>query len=145
MECIFCKIVERKEPASFVYEDDRAVGFLNYRPVHPGECLVIPKKHIDHFTDIDSDLALHIFSIGMKIADRIREQLNPRRVGFVVAGYGVAHAHLIVIPQYHANDITCQHFAVLRDGEITFTDKHIPIVSRKELDEVAGKLKIQAE
>ncbi len=139
--CIFCEIVAGRAPSSKVYEDSEILGFLNIKPPHPGECLLIPKQHVDHFTDID--LAARIMKIAQRLANRIRDVYKPQRVGYVVAGYGVAHAHLIVIPQWHTNDITCQHFAVLNNGEIAFTDAHIPVAPREELDQVAERLRIQ--
>jgi histidine triad (HIT) family protein len=141
--CIFCKIVAGTAPASTFYEDEEILGFMNYKPVHPGECLLIPKTHINHFMDINDELAMRIMRLGQCLCRKIREQLNPDRVGYVVAGYGVPHAHLIVIPNYHANDITCEHFAVLKEGQIVFTDEHIPIAPREELDHMALLLKIE--
>jgi histidine triad (HIT) family protein len=114
--CIFCKIVEGTEPASKFYEDEDILGFMNHKPVHPGECIFIPKAHINHFMDINDELAARIMKLGQRLCRTVREKLNPDRVGYVVAGYGVPHAHLIVIPNYHANDITCEHFAVLKEG-----------------------------
>lgn len=140
-DCIFCKIIKRELPASIFYEDDEILGFMNHRPVHPGECLFIPKKHIDHFMDIDDDLANKMMTLAQKLSRYIRKTINPQRVGYVVAGYTVAHAHLIVIPQYHENDITCEHFAVRQGDEIIFTDEHIPIAPREELDVMAESLK----
>jgi histidine triad (HIT) family protein len=96
--CIFCKIVAGTEPASKFYEDSEILGFMNHKPVHPGECLLIPKIHINHFMDINDELAARIMKLGQRLSRKIRTQLNPDRVGYVVAGYGVAHAHLIVIP-----------------------------------------------
>lgn len=141
-KCVFCRIIASEALASRVYEDDRILAFMNHRPVHPGECLLIPKEHIDHFTDIDDETAAHIMRTAQKLANNIRKALKPQRVGYVVAGYGVAHAHLIIIPQHHANDITCQHFAVLDNGEIRFSVQHIPLASREELDKVAAKIRL---
>jgi histidine triad (HIT) family protein len=93
---------------------------------------------------IDDDLAARIITLGQRLSRKIREIINPDRVGYVVAGYGVPHAHLIVIPNYHANDITCEHFAVLKEGRIVFTDQHIPVASRDELDRMAELLRINS-
>jgi len=61
--CIFCKIVAGSEPASKFYEDNEILGFMNHKPVHPGECLLIPKEHIDHFMDINDELAARIIKL----------------------------------------------------------------------------------
>ena len=47
--CIFCHIVAGTAPASTFYEDEAILGFMNHKPVHPGECLLIPKRHVTHF------------------------------------------------------------------------------------------------
>jgi len=139
--CVFCNIIKRELPASIFYEDTKILGFLNHRPVHAPECLIIPKQHIDHFTDIDDQLSAKIMVLGQQLARQIRKHYKPERVGYVVSGYGVAHAHLIIIPQYHDHDITSRHFAVLKDQKIIFTDEHIPIAPRAELDRLAAQLK----
>jgi histidine triad (HIT) family protein len=143
LTCIFCKIVAGTEPASKFYEDEEILGFMNHKPVHLGECLLIPKIQIDHFMDINDELATRIMKLGQRLCRKIRVQLNPDRVGYVVAGYGVAHVHLIVIPNYHANDITCEHFAVQNKGKIVFSDEHIPIVPPEELGRMASFLRIE--
>lgn len=142
--CVFCKIVARTEPASIVYEDDQILGFMNNRPVHPGECLLIPKDHTDHFMDIDDVLAAKIMTVGQTLARKIHGILKAERVGYVVAGYSVPHAHFIIIPQHHAHDITSEHFAVKEGAVVSFTDQHIPLASREELDRLAKLLMITA-
>ncbi len=140
--CIFCKIIIREEPASFVYEDDEIIGFMNHKPIHVGECLIIPKKHIDHFTDIDGKLAGHIMEIAQRLATKIKEKFHPQRIGYVVSGYGVPHAHFIIVPLHHTNDITSEHFAFLENNEIHFSDKHIPLATREELDGIANEIRL---
>jgi histidine triad (HIT) family protein len=140
--CIFCQIVAGTAPASTFYEDEAILGFMNHKPVHPGECLLIPKRHINHFMDIDDALAARIMQLGQRLCRRIRAQLHPGRVGYVVAGYSVPHAHLLVLPSHHAHDITCALFAVHKAGDIVFTDEHIPLAPREELDRMASLLRL---
>ncbi len=92
--CIFCEIVAGRAQSGRVYEDTDILGFLNIKPPHPEECLLIPKGHVDHFTDLDDELAARIMKVAQRLANRIRDAYHPQRVGYVVAGYGVAHAHL---------------------------------------------------
>src|SRR5215218_1599734 len=60
MSCVFCEIVAGRAPASVIYEDDVLVAFMGIQPTAPGECLVIPKAHVDHFTDVPDEVAQHI-------------------------------------------------------------------------------------
>lgn len=140
--CVFCKIIAREEPASFVYEDDHIVGFLNNRPPHAGECLLIPKVHIDHFTDLDENIAMNIMAIGQRLARKIKDTFNPERVGYVVSGFGIPHAHLIIVPLHHHQDITSRHYAFLKDGEIHYSEQQIPLVDRGELDRISALIRL---
>jgi histidine triad (HIT) family protein len=141
MNCIFCKIIANEVESSKVYEDDNILAFMDLHPVNEGQVLVVPKEHIDHFSDIPEELALKIFSKSHQISKKIKEKLNPERVGFVVHGYGVAHAHLIIIPQKCSTDIAHGKMAKIEDGKIIFTVDNLPMVPRVELDKVAKIIK----
>jgi histidine triad (HIT) family protein len=81
MKCVFCEIVAGRSPASVIYDDDVVLAFMSLQPSQPGECLIIPKQHIDHFTDIPDDLTAHLSIIAQKIGRKMREVLSPQRVG----------------------------------------------------------------
>ncbi len=140
MACIFCGIVRGDAPASLVHADESVLAFMNIRPTAPGECLVIPRAHVDHFTDLDDDTAARIMVVAQRIGRSLRRAFEPERVGFVVHGYGVSHAHLIVVPQHGPDDITSGQFAQLVDGRIAFSDRHLEVADRAVLDEHARRL-----
>lgn len=140
--CIFCKIVRGEIPAEKLYEDDRVLAFLDHRPVREAHAMVIPKIHIDHFIDIPDDLAVHIILIGQKIGRTIQQKLNPKRVGFAVAGFGVAHAHYHVVPMWDEFDVTSAQYAVIKDGEIVFTMDHVPVADAARQQELVNLLKL---
>jgi histidine triad (HIT) family protein len=52
MDCLFCRIIERKIPASIVYEDDRVLAFNDINPQAPTHVLVIPRRHIASLNDL---------------------------------------------------------------------------------------------
>jgi len=54
-DCLFCKIIERKIPASIVYEDQRVLAFTDINPQAPTHILVIPKRHIDSLNEISTE------------------------------------------------------------------------------------------
>ena len=123
-----------------MYEDSLCIAFMGIRPINPGELMVIPKEHIDHFSDIPNDLAAHIMKVTQKLSRTVRERLNPLRVGLVVHGFGVPHAHMIIVPQHTPTDITSGRFALINDGRVEFSEGHIPLASRAELDQLAVTL-----
>ncbi|MCW1930252.1 MAG: HIT family protein [Candidatus Kerfeldbacteria bacterium] len=140
MACIFCEIITKQAPASIVYEDADILGFMDIQPIHNAQCMLIPKEHIDHFTDIPEELAGRMMQIAQRIGKNILREFKPQRIGYVVHGYGVAHAHLVIVPQHHEEDITSQHLAVIKDGKISFIAENLPVASREELDDSAAKI-----
>jgi histidine triad (HIT) family protein len=138
--CIFCRIVAGRAAASVVFEDERVLAFMNIRPVNPGEFMVIPKEHVDHFCDLSDELACHILVQAQRLSRNLRERLKPVRVGLVVHGFGVAHAHLLVVPLHESDDIvSAKHLRVER-GQIKFGVGHLKEESREELDRLARLL-----
>ena len=140
--CVFCRIVAGKSPASVIWEDGEVMALMNLRAVNKGECMVIPKVHIDHFTDIPDPLAAKILLIAQRIGRKIMQVYTPERIGYVVHGYGVPHAHFLIVPQNDPNDITSRRFIRIVDGKIEFTEQHIPLTPREELDRMAMELAI---
>jgi histidine triad (HIT) family protein len=43
-DCIFCKIVRGEIPCYKIYEDANFLGFMDIKPLNPGNSLLIPKK-----------------------------------------------------------------------------------------------------
>ena len=142
MKCIFCEIAAGREPASIIYDDDRVMAFMGIQPINPGECMVIPKAHIDHFTDMPDSLAAHVMLVGQHLGRKLRSVFKPLRVGMVVHGFGVPHAHLLLIPQNRTDDITSGRFARIDQSQVVFDLSMIPTVSREQLDAHAKLLKI---
>jgi histidine triad (HIT) family protein len=134
MTCPFCEIIAGRGPVSMIHEDEHVLAFMTLRPFAAGECTVIPREHIDHFTDVSDDVAQHIMLVAQRIGRRMREVFKPERVGMVVHGYGVPHAHLILVPQNGPYDITSARYASIEDGRIEFSLKHVPHTDRATLD-----------
>lgn len=54
-ECIFCKIVNKEIPAEIIYENEHVLVFKDIKPVSPIHLLLIPKKHIPTFFDLQPE------------------------------------------------------------------------------------------
>lgn len=134
MTCIFCEIVAERAPASFVYRDELVSAFMTLQPTAPGECVVIPNTHVDHFTDVPEATAARIMTVAQRIGRRMRTAFTLQRVGYLVHGYGVAHAHFIIVPQQGPHHLTSDRFARIVDGEIVFDLSRVPTADRRTLD-----------
>ena len=116
------------------------MAFMAIRPTSPGECLVIPKAHVDHFTDLDDETAQRIMVVGQRIGRRLMAAFKPLRVGMLVHGFGVPHAHFILVPQQGPHHLTSDRFSSVQNGQIVFSERDIPLAERSTLDEHARLL-----
>ena len=58
----------------------------------------------------------------------------------VVHGFGVPHAHLMVVPQHSSDDIVSARYACLIDGRIEFREDSVPTRTREELDAIVAQI-----
>ena len=54
-DCLFCRIIARQIPAKFEYEDNSLVAIQDINPQAPVHLLIIPKKHINHVSDVEEN------------------------------------------------------------------------------------------
>ncbi len=102
-DCIFCAIIRKEAPASFVYEDDQVVAFLSNRPVNEGHTLVVPKKHYENIYEIPEEEIAYLFKIVKRVAVAVRDAMTAEGIRVVqnngwAAGQVVFHFHVHVIP-----------------------------------------------
>src|SRR5690349_7539733 len=97
-DSIFTKIIKGEIPSHKIYEDDKTFAFLDLHPKLPGHTLVISKKQVDHIWDLPDEDYQALMKSVKKVGQRIREVLNPKRVGIQVEGLGVPHTHVHVFP-----------------------------------------------
>lgn len=97
-DCIFCKIIAKEIPAAIVWENDRFLAFLNNRPVNPGHLLIIPKEHIDPVFGMPDALYEELFEAAKALSAPLQNAMDSARVGMVIEGFGVPHAHLHLVP-----------------------------------------------
>lgn len=104
--CVFCDIIRGDAPASVVYADDQVVAFMDIQPVNPGHLLVVPRAHATYLVDLDEAVGGHLFQVGMRLAQAVR-QVNVRCEGVDLfladgeaAGQEILHVHLHIIPRF---------------------------------------------
>ena len=96
MECIFCKIINKKAPADYIYEDDNFIVIKDVNPSAPIHYLIIPKKHIQsvaHLDPKDKELMGQMILTAQKVGkglESYRLRINTGRG----AGQIVDHIHM---------------------------------------------------
>ena len=106
MACIFCDILDGKLDAHVVYEDAEHIAFLDKYPIDDGHTLVIPKKHYERITDMNSEDAGKIFSLVPKIAKAILSGAGADAFSLTqnngkAAKQIIPHVHIHIIPRYN--------------------------------------------
>ncbi len=105
MATIFTKIVKGEIPAYKVAEDENYFAFLDISPVAKGHTLVIPKKEIDYLFDLDDELYAGLQLFTKKVAAGIKKAIPCKKVGVLVLGLEVPHAHIHLAPMQDEADI----------------------------------------
>ncbi len=100
MSTVFTKIIDGDLPGRLVWSDDVAVGFLSINPLGPGHTLVVPRVEVDQWVDAEPALLGHLTEVSHAIGAAVRGIWRPPRVGWLVAGFEVAHLHLHVFPAW---------------------------------------------
>ncbi|MBA2730332.1 MAG: HIT family protein [Euzebyaceae bacterium] len=98
MASVFSRIINGELPATFVWRDDRCVGFLSINPLRPGHTLVVPRREVAHWIDVDADEWAHLTAVAQTIGKALDAAYSPAKVGLMLAGLEVAHTHLHVVP-----------------------------------------------
>jgi histidine triad (HIT) family protein len=92
-------------PCHKICEDKNYLAFLDIRPINPGHTLVIPKKEIDYIFDIEDGLLGGMMVFAKKVAGAIKKGVECERIGIMVAGLEVPHAHIHLIPIFRIADL----------------------------------------
>jgi len=128
-ESIFAKIIRGDIPCYKIYEDDNTLAFLDIHPVSSGHTLVVSKTEAPYVWDLNPMDYQNLMESVKKIADRLKEVLNPDYISEMVVGYDVKHAHVHLIP-----------FSSPLDLQRLF-DTHKPETNDEELTQLADRLK----
>ncbi len=102
VSCLFCSIVAGDTPGHVVLETPEAVGFLDTRPLIKGHTLVVPRTHVDTFTDVPAPLLEPLMTAAQRVAAAVRTELGAQG-SFVamnnVVSQSVPHLHVHVVPR----------------------------------------------
>jgi len=104
-DCLFCKIIAGEIPSHKIYEDDRAVAFLDIRPINPGHTLIVPKAHAADLRESSVEDAAHAIEVVKKLAPAILAAVGADAFNFsantgAAAGQVIFHTHFHVMPRF---------------------------------------------
>ena len=126
MATIFTRIVRGEIPSFKIYEDEHFYAFLDINPMTKGHTLVIPKKEVDYLFDIDDTMLSEMMVVSKKIAQAIKKAVECNRVGMMVVGLEVPHAHIHLIP-------------IQSEGDMNLSNKRVEL-SKEEFEKIAADI-----
>ncbi len=105
MATIFSRIVAGEIPCYKVAENDKFFAFLDIAPLAKGHTLVIPKREVDYFYDLEDEELQEMILFAKTIAKKIKATTGCIKVATVVLGLEVPHAHIHLVPMNTENDV----------------------------------------
>lgn len=100
MECLFCKIANKKTDTEIIYEDEEFSAFYDIKPKAPIHILVVPKRHIESIIELEEEGNIEILGKILSVAAKIAKKFdieNGYRIQFnqgKKAGQEIDHLHL---------------------------------------------------
>ena len=127
MATIFSKIILGDIPSYKIAEDDKFYAFLDINPMAKGHTLVVPKQEIDYIFDLDDELLGEMILFAKRVSLAIEKAINCKRVGVMVIGLEVPHAHIHLVP-------------IQNEGDLNLSNPKLKLTS-DEFNEIADKIK----
>lgn len=151
-ECIFCEFGRGTGPTGSVFwEDDKYKAFLSGWPNTKGFTVVMTKDHYGgNVLEMPDDKLQDFILAAKKVAGILLKCFDDvGRVGLIMEGMGVDHAHIKLYPMHGTGDLKSgewkQHLSRIR----TYFEKYPgymasndgPEADIKEIEELVKKLK----
>jgi histidine triad (HIT) family protein len=125
MPSVFTRIVAGEIPAHKVREDAEFLAFMDVRPIREGHTLVIPKEEIPDVFDLPEPLLGGLLPFARPVARAIKQVTGAARVGMVVVGLEVPHAHVHLVPIDGLHDIDFRRAQPADDEALAATAERI--------------------
>jgi histidine triad (HIT) family protein len=125
MASLFTRIVQGEIPCHKIAENDKFLAFLDIMPLAIGHTLVIPKKEVDYFFDLDNDTLAEINLFAKDVAIKIEKAIPCKRIGVAIIGLEVPHAHVHLVPLQNVSDINFER------PKLTLSQEELKEVARR--------------
>lgn len=108
--CVFCAIPEREDhrEALLVAQAERSFVLLNNYPYNPGHALVIPRRHVEQYQDLEPRELLELNQLTQQTIRALETAMQPdgMNVGYNIgrgAGGSIPHLHAHVVPRWEGD------------------------------------------
>jgi uncharacterized protein (DUF427 family)/diadenosine tetraphosphate (Ap4A) HIT family hydrolase len=104
--CVFCTLAAGTSAAARVAESPATLTVMALHPFRPGHVLVIPRAHAASLWVLDAAAYDEVMREARRAAVALQAAYAPPKVGLMVSGFEVEHAHVHVVPLYERHDLT---------------------------------------
>ena len=105
MASVFTKIIRGEIPAHRIAEDAGHLAFLDVNPLVKGHTLVVPKREVDYYFDLDDAELAALNAFAKRVAAAVFREVPCLRIGAAVIGLEVPHVHMHLVPLNRMEDI----------------------------------------
>ena len=126
---IFSKIAAGEIPSYKVAESDKFYAFLDISPLAKGHTLVIPRREVDYFFDLEDDELAEYQVFAKRVAAAVKKAFPCKKVAQIVLGLEVPHAHIHLIPMNSEDDVN-------------FRNEHLKL-TEEEFKEIASRIRAE--
>ncbi|MBM3273265.1 HIT family protein [Candidatus Kaiserbacteria bacterium] len=101
INCPFCNL----PPERILVEDTKVVVVRDGFPISPGHTLIIPRRHVGSFFDVDAEEREQLLRLLEDAKRRLDNEFQPHGYNIGIndgpaAGQTVPHLHIHLIPRY---------------------------------------------
>lgn len=137
-DCVFCMIVRGELPSWKIIENDAVIGILDTNPGAEAHCLIVPKRHVRHWHDLNDAETAMVFNTAKTVAKQIKKEFKPDFVCVFIRGGRVKHTHVVLFPSYEGDKLSGFPQSVLGKTEVDFEKMqeklHVNMPKRKKKD-----------
>ena len=132
-DCIFCDIADGRAPASFVYQGNITLAFMDISSLNAGQIVVIPREHLPYLKDMDEATGKELFATATQVCRAIYDSaipcdgINLFLADGAAAAQEVFHLHFLIIPR-------------LKGDSMKISGRWLP-QARPHLDELAAEIR----
>ena len=134
MSSIFTKIIRGEIPSYKVAEDNKNIAFLDISPIKRGHVLCVPKLEVDELFELPMDDYNSLMSFTKRVAQSLKRVLPCKRIGSMVLGMDVPHAHIHLVP------INAEHELSFSNVKVNFSSEEMAALAKAISDDLGSDI-----
>lgn len=100
MNCIFCNLPDKE----IFYEDKYYIAVYNIKPFVHGHSLIIPRRHVESFMDLNAEEAQDMIGFMKKVLFIVLKFAETKDFDLIMqegrsAGQSIRHLHVHILPR----------------------------------------------